>query len=395
MDERVRLTGAERSGAVLLFGGIAALGSLATQLLVPALPMVARDLGAGPADAQLVIGVFLVAMGGGQLACGPLADRHGRRPVLMTGLALFCLGSLLAALAPSLPLLLAGRVGQALGAAAGIVTVRVMLADLFPPAEVAAAQATLMAVVLASPMLAPVVGGLLAEWLGWRGVLGVLTAAGVAGTALALWRLPAPTAATPHPRAGLLPAWRELLGNRRFLTGTAATASASSGLYMFIGFAPFLLEHHYALAPRETGLCLMLVAAASIGGTRLVRPVERRGDALLAGALFAMAGAGLLATLTFFRTGDLAGFLGPMCLVGIGAGMTGPAGITRVLQARPGLEATATSLAGALQMLVSAVAAYALAHAGAVGQPLLAAALLPAAACGLIAALFARCGRTA
>ena len=75
-------------GTILLLAAIAALGSLATQLIVPALPLLAADLRASAADAQFVIGVYLVGLGAGQLVAGPVADRRGRKPVLLAGLAL-------------------------------------------------------------------------------------------------------------------------------------------------------------------------------------------------------------------------------------------------------------------------------------------------------------------
>lgn len=371
---------------MLLLGGIAALGSAATQLLVPALPLIARDLRAGAADAQLVIGVFLVAMGAGQLACGPLADRFGRKHMLLAGLALFCLGSLLAALAPNLPVLLLGRCFQALGAAAGIVTARVMLGDLFPPEQAAQAQASLMGIVLVSPVLAPVIGGQVAQWLGWRAVLAMLAVAGTAGLLAAARKLPSPPIHPPHQRPALREAYRELLGNRAFLSATAALAAGSAGLYMFLGFAPFILQEIHGLTPRDTGLCLMLVAVASMAGTRLVRVAERHGDALLAGCCLALVGALLLGLGTLFGNGHLAWFIGPVVLLGVGAGLTGPAAIARVLQSRPGLEGTATSLAGAVQMGSSAAAGYALGHAGPISEMLLAAALIPASVAGCIAA---------
>jgi DHA1 family bicyclomycin/chloramphenicol resistance-like MFS transporter len=177
-------------GTILLLAAVAALGSLATQLLVPALPQVAHDLHVGPGPAQLVISVFLVGLGAGQLLTGPLTDRLGRKPVLLAGLLIYCAGSLAAALAPSLPLLLGARALQALGGATGVVTARVLVGDLFPPHETAGRQATLMAVVLISPALAPVIGGTLSELVGWRWLFGGLAAAGLAGLAIAVPGLP-------------------------------------------------------------------------------------------------------------------------------------------------------------------------------------------------------------
>lgn len=349
-------------GTILLLAAVAALGSLATQLLVPALPQVAHDLQVGPGPAQLVISVFLVGLGAGQLLTGPLTDRLGRKPVLLAGLLIYCAGSLAAALAPSLPLLLGARALQALGGATGVVTARVLVGDLFPPHETAGRQATLMAVVLISPALAPVIGGTLSELVGWRWLFGGLAAAGLAGLAIAVPGLPSPEAGGSSSRLVTHGFLASLPSVRRFLGPVAALAGGSTALYMFLGTAPFLLAHDYGLRPREVGAAMMIVAAASIGGTFLVARIERRGDALLVGtACGLIAGTTLLA---FAAAGApaLAAFLGPIVVLGLGAGLIGPAGITRVIRAAPGREGTGTSLAGATQMLASALGASLLGH---------------------------------
>lgn len=348
-------------GTILLLAAIAALGSLATQLLVPALPQLARDLHTGPGDAQLVISLFLVGLGGGQLLTGPLADRLGRKPVLLAGLALYCLGSLAAALAPSLPLLLAARVAQALGGATGVVVARVLVGDLFPPEETAGRQATLMAVVLISPALAPVIGGALSELAGWRALFAGLAVAGLAGIALAAASLPEARGGGGAQRtAGLAQAVRSLFRNRRFIGPVLAIAGGSSALYMFLGNAPFLLSHTYHLRPREVGAAMMVIALASIAATFLVARIERRGDALLTGAALGLAGGSLLLGAALAGLHGLFAFIAPMTLLGLGAGLIGPAGITRVLRAMPGHEGTSAALAGATQMLGSALAAFVL-----------------------------------
>jgi DHA1 family bicyclomycin/chloramphenicol resistance-like MFS transporter len=166
--------------AVILLGAIAALGSLSTQLLVPALPSIAADLGIGVRSAQLVIGVFLVGLGGGQLLVGPIADRAERRHLLLGGLALFAAGSLLAAFSKGLEVLLPARLLQAAGSATGLVLARVLLNTMVPPDKAVAAQASLMSIVLISPAVAPVLGGALTEWVGWRAIMVLLCAAGLA-----------------------------------------------------------------------------------------------------------------------------------------------------------------------------------------------------------------------
>lgn len=376
---------------ILLLAAIAALGSLATQLLVPALPQLAHDLHTSAGDAQLVIGVFLTGLGAGQLIAGPFADRIGRKPVLLAGLVLYCIGSAGAALAPSLPLLLLARAVQALGGSAGVVSARVLVGDLFPPDETARWQATLMAVVLISPALAPVIGGALTEFAGWRTLFAILAVLGVGGVLLAAVRLPEGKPPPPpgeKPRLGA--SLRVLARNRRFLGPVATIACGSSALYMFLGNAPFLLVHDHGLRPREVGLAMMLVAGASIAGTFCVARIERRGNALLAGAALIFIASAALLVLALAGIGGVAAFMAPMTLLGLGAGMSGPAGITRVIRSQPGLEGTSTSLAGATQMLSSALAGYVLGRFAPVDVARLGLGLLLASSCALAATVWSR-----
>ena len=351
---------ANASRTILLLAGIAALGSLATQLIVPALPLLARDLHAGADDAQLVIGVYLLGLGVGQLIAGPTADRIGRRPVLLTGLLLYALASLAAAIAPTLPWLLVARLAQALGGAAGVITSRVLIGDLFAPAEAARRQAQMMAVILISPALAPVLGGFLSEIGSWRMLFAGLAAGGLIGALIAAKALPGTRRTAPEEPISYRASLARLARHRRFLGAVLAIIGSTSALYMFLGTAPFLLRQMHGLGPRDVGLCLMLAALASIAGTFVGPRIEARGDALLAGALILLTGSLFVVALSVLHSTALVAFLVPTTLFGLGAGISGPVGIARIVAAEPEFSGTAVSIAGASQMLFSALAAAAL-----------------------------------
>lgn len=374
-------------GMIVLLGGIAALGSLATQMLVPALPTLAAELAIGIASAQLVIGVFLIGLGAGQLLIGPLADRIERRSLLLAGLALYVIGSALGALATSLWVLLAARLLQAIGSSAGLVTARVLLNAMVPPEKAVAAQAGLMAIVLISPALAPVIGGLLTEWLGWRAILAGLCLGGLVAALAVLHKIaPRTVQERAIPQPGLVHSYGRVLANPRFAAASLTMGFASAGLYLFLGATPFLLEQAYQLTPRENGLCLLLVACASIAGTRLVAPLQRRTDTLLAGTGLGLAAVAALAALSHEGNPALAFLLSPLVLLGFTAGLIGPTAIARILAAEPGLEGTATSLAGALQMGISSLVAWILGPFGAQSAWQLALALMFPALIAVIAA---------
>ncbi|NKJ01791.1 MFS transporter [Novosphingobium sp. SG707] len=345
------------NGTMLALAMVAALGSMAIHMLVPALPQLASDFATNAHGAQLAISIYMIGLGAAQLVAGPAVDRLGRRPILLCGLALYGLGALGCALAGSLPMLLAARAVQAAGGAAGVVTARVMVGDLFGRDEAAARQATLMTIVLISPALAPVLGGFLTAVGGWRTIPMVLALVALGVLALVGPRLPHGARAVSAAKAA--PDMRRLLGNARFTLSTLAMASASSTLYMFLASAPFLLRDE-GLDPRQIGIALLVVAAASIGGTRMVRHVSRGGYGLAIGTglIFVGAcGAGLLAGMGLHSPAAL---FGPIVLVGLGAGVAGPSAMAIIVFAEESMAGTATSIAGATQMLASAGATLAL-----------------------------------
>ncbi len=348
---------------IVTLAAIAALGSMAIHMLVPALPLLAHDLSVGEAQAQLAVSVYLAGLGGGQFIVGPAADRLGRRPVMMMGLVCYIIGAAVAAFASSLPVLLAARLLQALGGAAGVVTARVMVSDVFDPKEAAAKQATLMAVVLISPALAPLIGGALADTTGWRAIMGLLCVAGLFSVIMVKRLLPEthqPVAASGNALKNIAIGYSRLLRNRRFLFTTGVLATASSGLYMFLGASSFLLIHRFGLTSAETGAGLLTVAVASVLGTRFVVLAQKCGDALSIGAAISVTGAvGALMCATIDINSAVT-FIAPMTLLGVGAGLMGPTAITEIAYLETGLAATATSLAGATQMLSSGAAIAAL-----------------------------------
>jgi MFS transporter, DHA1 family, multidrug resistance protein len=291
--------------------------ALAIHMLVPALPTVVSELGIGEASAQQLVGIYLIGLGLGQLVAGPLADRFGRRPVMLGGLILYIVGALIAAIGTALPVLLSARLVQALGGAAGLVASRVMIGDIFGQREAAGRQATLMAIVTISPALAPVVGGALTDFLGWRSIPGVLCAIAILAFIAAYTKLQETRPATTHGHSSkqLIPGYMRLLKHRHFLLTTIALATSGSSLYLYLAAAPFLLAGA-GLSPTLAGSSLFLVAASIVVGTRLLRHAQRRGDAVLYGTLSATVGGALVLVLALCGATSPAALLLPVTLIG-------------------------------------------------------------------------------
>ena len=137
---------------------ISTVGPLALNIFMPSMPGLQREFGVTYETVQLTLTLFLIGMAICQLVYGPLSDRIGRRPMLLGGLAVFVIASLLAAIAPSIELLIAARLLQALGGAAGIVLARAMVRDAFDRETSASVISYITMAFVVAPMVAPALG---------------------------------------------------------------------------------------------------------------------------------------------------------------------------------------------------------------------------------------------
>jgi DHA1 family bicyclomycin/chloramphenicol resistance-like MFS transporter len=178
---------ARLSRYAIVLGLLTAIGPSAIDMYLPALPAIGRALGADAHAVQASLMAFFVATGAGQLVAGPLSDMFGRKRPMYVGLAVFVLASIGCALAPGIGALIAFRFLQGLGACACMVTPRAVVRDLHTGTEAARLMSLLILVYSVSPILAPLVGSLVAEAAGWRAVFWVIGAlAGLAGLMVAL-----------------------------------------------------------------------------------------------------------------------------------------------------------------------------------------------------------------
>ena len=156
------------------------------------------------AQLQLTLTLYMVGYALSMLASGPLSDRYGRRPVLLGGLCLYVVASVACAWSASVTAIVAARIFQALGGCSGTVIGRVIVRERFPTAMQATMLGRISAGMALSPVIAPLAGSAVAEWLGWRGVFGLLAVGGLVATAMVLRYLPETRQrnARPAPRAG-------------------------------------------------------------------------------------------------------------------------------------------------------------------------------------------------
>lgn len=338
-----------------------AFGEASTGLLVPAMPMLGGVFRAGPAMVQLAIVAFAAAFAVGQLVFGPLSDRRGRRAALLIGAALALAGSLAAALAGDLWMIVAARSVQGLGAAAGYVTARAIVRDVYGAEGAAGAMALLFALMSACFLLSPLAGGLLQDFGGWRAGFAAAALAAMAWLLSALLILPE----TGTKRAGqeVEAAHRVYLGlfrHREFLVNMAVHAIGYAGLYCFVAGAPFLLIEGRGLTPSEYGVLAALAMSGFLAGAMTARvAIPRWGRtrtisvslAIMLAAPAALLGAGV------FGLDSTPAITALQFAVWFGGGLLAPNTAAGVMMAHPNAAGAAAAALGFVQMLAAAAAA--------------------------------------
>lgn len=359
-----------------LLGLITLSGSLGMHVFVPALPLAGMELGADPRLMQWTIVAYILGMALGQPFYGPIADRWGRRPVLLAGLATFVVGGAAAGLATGAHGLIASRFVQALGGSAGLVLGRAIVRDSAMAGEAASKLALMNLSMTIGPGLAPLVGGAIATLLGWRAIFAVLTVVGLANLACVYALLPETRAVRADKGPSVLRGYRHLLRSPAYLYYTIGGGCATSSLYAFISAAPLIFVHQLHKDPANLGFYLTTIALGLSAGALTANRISRRVAVhrLLGWAtLVSLLGAGTFLASVLAGQLGVAVTLASIAVFTFGAGLASPSALAEALGVDPALAGSASGLYGGLQMASGSVFA---ALSGVGGNPALAAALV-------------------
>lgn len=284
---------------LLVLASLAALAPVATDLYLPGFPALGRDLGASTSGVQLTLTTFLLGLAFGQLVMGPLSDRHGRRRPLVVSAASCVVAGVACALAPSLPVLVGARLVQGFAGAGGMVIGRAVIADVVTGAAAARAFTLMLTVGGIAPVLAPVVGGVLAGPVGWRGMLWTvvgLSAAMLVGVLVVLRETHPPERRT-HGHRATLASMRTVIGNRAYVAPVAVFALSFGVMMAYISASPFVYQNVVGLDEIAYGVAFGVNAAGLIGaGWVASRQVHRWSPATMLRAAIALQ---LVSTLSF------------------------------------------------------------------------------------------------
>jgi DHA1 family bicyclomycin/chloramphenicol resistance-like MFS transporter len=276
------------------FGEFVALAAMMTSLvalsidvMLPALPEIGQELGVLRAnDNQLIISMLFLGMAVGQMVYGPLSDSTGRKPAIYGGFGLFILGCLLCLLAPSFPVMLAGRLLQGIGAAGPRIVTVALVRDQYQGRAMARVMSFVMTVFILVPVIAPALGQGLLSIAHWRAIFGVYLALALITVSWFALRQPEtllPNRRVPFSLERIVAAIREILANRIAL-GYTITAGLISGAFLgYLNSAQQIFQKQYGLGaqfPLYFAILALALGSASFVNARLVM---RYGMRLLAG----------------------------------------------------------------------------------------------------------------
>jgi DHA1 family bicyclomycin/chloramphenicol resistance-like MFS transporter len=347
---------------IAVLAALPAMGTLATNILLPSLPQMAASLKVSSAAVTSAITVFLAVFGIGQLVVGPISDRFGRRWPVLAGFAVFLAGSIWCALADDLPSLLAGRVVQGAGACATSVLSRAIARDLFSGAALARVMALIMIAMAAAPGFSPLLGGALDRAFGWRAEF-VFVAAFAAAGAIAYGTVFGEThhaTRTPLNPLAIARTYFGLLADRRFLIPSATVSLIIGGLFAMFSAAPRVLIEALHFTPIELGLffagTVMIVFAAGMLATKLV-PRFGLDRSIGAGLVAAAVGSIAVLAVSIFDAAFLP-FLAAMSVFLLGMGIVNPLGTAQALSPFGEKAGAASALIGFSQMTGAAIAVW-------------------------------------
>ncbi len=332
---------------------LVAVGQMAQTIYIPAMADMAHDLAVNKGAVQSVMAAYLLTYGVSQLFYGPLADRVGRRPVILAGMSIFMLATLIAITTNSLLVLILASALQGVGTGVGGVMARTLPRDLYAGSELRHANSLLNMGILVSPLLAPLIGGVLNTLVNWRACFIFLLVLCVIVTySMARW-MPE-TRPVDAPRSRLITSYKTLLGNGAFSCYLLMLIGGLAGIAVFEACSGVLMGGVLGLNSMMVSVLFILPIPAAFFGAWFAGRQNKRFttlmwqaslSCLLAGILMWIPG--ILGVMTIWT------LVVPAALFFFGAGMLFPLATSGAMEPFPFLAGTAGALIGGLQNMGS------------------------------------------
>ncbi|BEN13439.1 multidrug transporter EmrD [Serratia marcescens] len=337
---------------------LVAVGQMAQTIYVPVIADIAHDLSVRTGSVQRVMAAYLLTYGFSQLIYGPISDRIGRRPVILTGMMIFLVGALGALLSTNLTMLVAASAIQGMGTGVAGVMARTMPRDLYAGTALRYANSLLNMGILVSPLLAPVIGGALAMVFGWRASYAFLLAL-CACVAFAMFRWLPETRPVQTEKRRMLASFRQLLGDSTFSCYLVMLIGALAGIAVFEASCGVLMGGVLGLSGLTVSILFILpIPAAFFGAWYAGRDGKTFHtlmwhsviSCLLAGAMMWIPG--------WFGVMNIWTLIVPAALFFFGAGMLFPLATTGAMEPFPYLAGAAGALVGGMQNMGSGLATW-------------------------------------
>ncbi|MET3924057.1 multidrug effflux MFS transporter [Devosia sp. 2618] len=337
-------------------GLMVAAGPLSITLYGPALPTIVADLGSTEAMGKLSLAVYFGAFALAQLVCGPLSDSLGRRRVTVLFFLLYVMGSLVAAFAPSMEWLLAGRVLQGVGVSVGVALSRAMVRDQFVGGESIRILTLINLILTVAPAVAPTLGSLILLGGNWHLLFLVMAAYGLALVALiglAARETHPPERRVPFRPIGIMRNYGTLLSSPAFLLPALVLGLAFGGFYGFSALLPFVMIDGLGLSPFQYAMAMLIQTASFIAGNIVAGRLSRRltgvGMVRVGLVMIALAGIGFALGLRIFPGSVMAAML-PVGLWMLALAFIGPSATSGAMAGFGAIAGAAGALTGVFQV---------------------------------------------
>ncbi len=257
---------------MILLAAVSALGPVAMQILLPALPVIKETFSVTNDVAQLTLSLSMLAIAAGTLVYGPLSDKFGRKPIMLIGISITLIGSICCFLSNTIFLLIVSRFIQAFGAAVGLVLARAIVRDVYGATEAARVIATLVMVMVVLPMMSPALGGELMQLYGWESVFLVIAVASVFSLVFLYYNLPE-TLREPVPFEGLqsiFTIFSILFKSKAFCGYAFCVTFVSVVFFSFISAAPEIMVSVLNRPPTDYGYYFIMLPVGFIFNLKFI-----------------------------------------------------------------------------------------------------------------------------
>lgn len=347
---------------IVILGAISALTPIAIDMYLPAMPSIAKEFSVSAGNIQITLTAYMAGFAIGQLIHGPLADSFGRKPVLLIGTLLFTLASILSALSPSIEVLIWTRVAQGFAGAAAAVVIQAIVRDMFDKEEFARTMSFIVLVMTLAPLIAPMLGGYMAVWLGWRSIFWLIALIALLVITAIIFKIPetlTPEKRHPFKVRSVLYNYRSLLKSADAMLLILTGALSFSGMFAFLTAGSFIYVELHGVSIEHVGYLFALnvisMMIMTVINGRLVRDKGSQWMLTL-GLSIQFIAAVLLLSAQLLDLG-LLGVIIPVMLYTSSISTVGSNSMAILLSDYPSIAGTASSLAGTLRFGLSGVAA--------------------------------------